>query len=136
MINKDAHKLLALYADANPHSFFETAILGSVLLKTSQRKLEIIFKRHLLANGWVRRLWKSWSPRLDMYELTKKGDECFRAAQINLLSRGKEDVESVRHYQHFNRELTGKYGVEGMGKTITEKSANLRELYPHLYRNG
>jgi len=133
MIDKDAHKLLALFGDKTPHSFFETAKLGSVLLKVHERKLEQIFKRQLLDNGWIRRLWNSWDPRLDMYELTVKGDECFRAAQISRLSRGSHTDEMVRHYRHFNRQLKGKYGVEGMGKEISEKSAGLREMYPGLY---
>lgn len=132
MIDKDSHKLLALFGDRTPHSFFETVKLGAILLKTSERKIERIFKRHLLDNGWVRRLWNSWDPRLDTYELTPKGDECFRAMQISLThGYGSEDIK--RHYRLFNREAAGKYGVEGMGIEITEKTAGLREKYPHLY---
>lgn len=133
MIDKDSHKLLALFGDKTPHSFFETAKLGSILLKMSERKLEKLFKRRLLDNGWVRRLWNSWDPRLDMYELTQKGDECFRAVQIARIARGKHTDEMIRHYKMFNRGVKGKYGAEGMGQAITEKVAGLRETHPYLY---
>lgn len=133
MIDYETHRLLAIFGDKTPHSFFETCKLGSVLLKMPERKLELLFKRRLLANGWVRRLWQSWSPRLDFYELTQKGDSCFRDEQISRLLRNKHTDDEVRHYRHFNRETHGKYGVEGLGKEITEKSAELRKRYPELY---
>lgn len=133
MIDKNTHKLLALFGDRTPHSFFETMKLGSVFLKMSERKLEQLFKRKLLANMLVRRLWNSWDPRLDMYELTQKGDECFRAVQIAKLARVNNSDEMTRHYRMFNRQVKGKYGAEGMGKAITEQSARLRETHPYLY---
>jgi len=108
------------------------------MLKTNQRKLEKVFKSRLLANGLVRRMWQSWDPRLDFYELTRKGDECFRDIQLQALRRArrindKDNEEAQRHYRYFNREIEGKYGVKGMSKEISEKSANLMEKYPHLY---
>ncbi len=133
MIDKNAHRLLALFGDSKPHSFFETLKLGCILLRMPERRLEKLFKRTLLENGWVSRLWQSYDPRLDFYTLTPKGDRCFRAAQIAIISRGKHSDAHLRHYQLFNREVGGKYGVEGMGEAITEKSAGLREKYPHLY---
>lgn len=134
MLDQDTRKMLTLFADNASHSFFETLLLGKVLLKMQDRKFEKRFKRTLLENGWVRRLWKSWDPRLDFYQLTSKGDECFRASQIETLNRGRYDSEAIRHYRHFDRSTTGKYGVGGFGKDITEKAANLREKFPHLYK--
>jgi hypothetical protein len=136
MTDWNLKRLLTLFADAKPHSFFETCILGSIMLKTSQRKLESLFKRRLLANGLVRRMHQSWDPRLDFYELTKKGDDCFRDIQIAHLKREKktkDSEEAMRHYKYFNREVGGQFGVEGMSKEISEKTAGLREKYPHLY---
>ena len=134
MVPWEALRLLGLFGDAQPHSFFETAVLGRVLLKKSDRAIEKIFKRHLLDNGWILRLYSSWSPRLDYYQLTPKGDACFRASQIERLKRGKHKEEDLRHYRLFNRETAGKYGAMGMGESITEAAAKLRETHPHLYK--
>jgi len=133
MLNKDTRRLLTLFGDSKPHSFFETCILGSILMKTNQRKLEVLFRERLLANGLVRRLWQSWSPRLDYYELTIKGDDCFRDMQIQLLRRVKHSDEQIRYYKNFNREVSGKFGAEGFSKEISEASAGLRQKYPELY---
>lgn len=138
MLNANLKRLLTLFADAKPHSFFETCILGSIMLKTDQRKFEKLFKQHLLVNGLVRRMWNSWDPRLDLYSLTPKGDDCFRYIQLEALRRAKrlndkENDEVQRHYRYFNREIEGRFGVKGMSKEISEKSAGLREKYPYLY---
>ena len=136
MLDANLKRLLTLFADGKSHSFFETCILGSIMLKTNQRKLEQIFKTRLLANGLVRRMHQSWDPRLDFYVLTGKGDDCFRYIQIEALRRNKltkDNEETQRHYRYFNREVEGKFGVKGMSKEISEKSAGLREKYPHLY---
>lgn len=138
MLDANLKRLLTLFADAKPHSFFETCILGSIMLKTNQRKLEGLFRQRLLANGLVRRMWNSWDPRLDFYELTLKGDNCFRHIQLEALRRAKrlndkENDEAQRHYRYFNREIEGRFGVKGMSKEISEKSAGLHEKYPHLY---
>lgn len=134
MVPLDVLKLLGLFGDAQPHSFFETAVLGRVLLKKSDRAIEKVFKRYLLDNGWVRRCHNSWDPRLDNYQLTPKGDECFRAKKIEQLKRGKYKEEDLRHYRLFNRAISGKYGAMGMGEGITEAAARLRETHPHLYK--
>ena len=133
MLNKQTHTLLALFADGIPHSFFETAKLGSIALKLPERKLEKLFKRTMLANCWVRRCWRSWNEQLDFYELTEKGDQCFRSSQIWRITRGKNNEEAVRHFKMFNRKVEGKYGVEGMGEKISEEDAHLRETHPELY---
>lgn len=134
MLDKDPHRLLVLFGDAKPHSFFETITLGRVLIKKNDRQVEKIFKRYLLENGWVGRCWDSWHPRLDNYQLTPKGDEFFRLVQIWRITRGRHTDDSVRHFRHFNRQAHGKYGVEGMGSNLSEKLAGLHEKYPHLYR--
>lgn len=133
MLDKDTHRLLALFGDAQEHSFFETVKLGSILLKVSDRKLEKIFKRKLLENEWVSRCHKSWSPRLDFYKLTSKGDECFRATQIARISRGRHTDEQLNYFRNFDRSLEGKHGVAGMGEYLSEKAAGFREKYPELY---
>lgn len=133
MVNSNVHKLLILFGDGKPHSFFEIVLLGRVLLKTTDRKLEKLFKRHLLENGWVRRCWKSYEPRLDFYEFTPKGDLLFREVQIWRITREGHTDDTIRHFRHFNRELNGKYGVEGLGEHLSEAEAGLREKLPHLY---
>lgn len=133
MLNGDTHKLLVLFGDAKPHSFFETIVLSKILLKKSDRQIEKIFKRHLLENGWVRRLWKSYEPRLDFYELTPKGDAFFRAVQVWRITRGRHTEDTIRHFRHFDRSVKGKYGVEGLGEHLSEAAAGLRERRPELY---
>lgn len=134
MIPWEVLRLLSLFGDAQPHSFFETVVLSRTLLKKDDKTIEKLFKRYLLENGWVRRCFKRGDPRLDDYQLTQKGDACFRASQIERISRGKHKEEDLRHYRLFNREKDGKYGVAGMGETITEARARLRETHPELYR--
>ena len=133
MLDRDTHRLLALFGDKQPHSFFETLKLGTVLLQIHERKFEKIFKRRLLANNWVRRCGRSWSPQLDFYELTTKGDEFFRLVQIWRITRNGYTDDNVRHYRYFNRSTTGKYGVTGMGTELSEKMAGLKGKYPELY---
>jgi len=134
MYTETDRRMLALFADNVPHSYFETIQLGCTLLRISQRRFEGIFRKRLLFCRWVRRLYTANDPRLDMYQLTEKGDEYFRAIQISRLAQHSFSDEQIRHYKMFNRQSTGKYGAEGMAdSTITEKSANLREKYPHLY---
>ena len=134
MISEDYRKLLSCYADNKEHGFFEASILGRVLLKKSDRQILKIFKR-MLEYGWLKRLWKSPFEVIDMYTLTPKGDKCFRSAQLSRLSREKHTEEARRHYELFNRETSGQYGVEGMSSDyITETTADLRRKHPELYR--
>jgi len=134
MVDAETHKLLAIFGDGQEHSFFEACMLGSVLLKKNNRQVWNIFKRRLLEYGLLKRVYKSWSPHLDFYKLSEKGDECFRAVQINRIQRGRHTDDVIRHFRHFNRKTTGKYGVEGMRDSVSEASAGLREKYPDLYR--
>lgn len=133
MLDKNTHRLLALFGDAQAHSFFEIVTLGRVLLKISDRKVELLFKRALLDNGWVKRCGKSWAEHLDFYQLTPKGDEFFRHIQVWRITRGRHTEDQIRHFQKFNRQSTGKYGAEGMGENLSEQTAGLKESHPHLY---
>lgn len=133
MLNSDIHKLLIVFGDGKQHSFFEVATLGGLLLKKSDRKVEKLFKRHLLENEWVRRCWKAYDPRLDFYEFTPKGDAFFREVQIFRVTRGGHTEDTIRHFRHFNRGLKGKYGVEGLGEHLSEQAAGLKYRQPHLY---
>ena len=133
MLDRDTHRLLALFGDAKPHSFFEIVNLGRVLLRKPDRKVEKLFKRALLDNRWVRRCGKSWAEHLDLYELTSKGDEFFRYIQVWRITRGKHTEDQIRHFQKFNRQVNGKYGAMGMADNITEERAGLPSAYPELY---
>ena len=133
MLDRDTYRLLSLFGDAAEHSFFNTVKMGCILLKVSERKLEKLFKEKLLASGWVRRCHKSWSPRLDYYQLTKKGDACFREVQVWRVTRSGHTDDTLNHFRNFDRSVDGKYGVAGMGKAISERSAGLREKHPELY---
>lgn len=134
MISHETYRLFSIFGDAKEHSFFEFLTLGRVLVKKNDRYLEKVFKQKLLFNGWIRRCHQNWSPRLDNYQLTSKGDEYFRSLQISKLQRGKHTDDQLRHFRLFNREKDGKYGVAGMGDQITEKSAKLQETHPELYQ--
>lgn len=133
MVDAETHKLLAIFGDGNEHSFFEACNLGRILFKKNNRQVWNLFKRKLLEYGLLKRMYKSWSPHLDFYKLSEKGDECFRAVQINRIQRGRHTDDVIRHFRHFNRQKTGKYGIQGMEERISEESASLREKYPDLY---
>ena len=130
MLDRDTHRLLALFGDAKEHSFYDTVKMGCILLKVPERKLEAIFKRKLLAHGWVRRCHKSWAPHLDMYQLTPKGDECFRAVQTWRITRSGHTDASLDHFRNFDRTPAG---AHKSSSSISEQSAGLREKYPELY---
>lgn len=125
MLDRDTLRILGLFGDAKEHHMFEVIKLGTILLKGTERETEKFFKK-FLEYGWVNRQWKSYEPRTDYYTLTSKGDELFRKAQLARVARTGDDTDETRdHYRNFDRSSTGKYGVAGMGKAITERSAGL-----------
>jgi len=119
----EAHRLMSIFGDNKEHSFFEIVNFGSVLLKKSNRTVEKIFYRSICDNAWVRRLHKSWSPRLDFFQLTPKGDLAYRAEQLARLSRTKLTNDMYRHYKYYTREVGGKWGAEHLGEKLTENEA-------------
>jgi hypothetical protein len=133
VLDINIHRLLALFGDAQEHSFFEIVTLGKILLKISDRRVEALFKKSLLDNGWVKRCGKSWAEHLDFYQLTPKGDEFFRHIQVWRITRGRHTEDQIRHFRKFNRQTKGEYGVEGMGDNLTEQKAGLYESHSHLY---
>lgn len=117
----DQHRFMGIVADAKEHSFLEIVKLGSILMHMQERHLERFFYDRICANNWVSRQHKSWSPRLDFYVLTDKGDKAYRMEQISRIMRGKSDAEAIRHFKYFNRKATGQWSAEHLGKKITEE---------------
>lgn len=122
-MNNDVHRLMAILADGKPHHFFEIVNFGSVLLKKPQRTIEKILYRGMCDNGWVWRHWTEYSPRLDFFQLTDKGDQAFRAEQLSRLSREKLTTDLYRHYKHYTRQVGGKWGANHLGEQLTEQQA-------------
>ena len=121
MIDKMTYTLLALHGDGEPHSFFETSRLTSMRTREGDRLIWKVFKRKLLENGWIRRLYKSSFPHLDMYQLTDKGDDYFRHIQMRL----SVDSDAAKHYKYYDRKRkAGRMGVDLTdAERITEEKA-------------
>jgi len=136
MLNKQTRVLLSIFADGKEHSFFEACCTGVVLLKKPQKYIWNIFRKNLLAPYLVRRCYNSWSPHLDTYCLTPRGDECFREIQISLLKRHRGTEEDIRHFKYFNRDnpRQGRMGVIFEEDNINVRAAGLKEKYPDLFR--
>ena len=121
MIDRNTHRFLGLFADDREHHMLEIIKFGSILLKMPERKLETFFKRRVLDNGWVYRIWNAYDPRLDHYRLTKKGDKLFREVQISRLKRGGESNDKIlEHFRKFDRTVYGKNGVSNLGDFVGE----------------
>jgi hypothetical protein len=135
MFKAEVYKMLSFFADNKEHRFAEIMNLSAFTFKyKSWRTSEQLMTKSLLANGLVYRCWKEYSPQLDAYQLTSKGDACFRDYQIWRISCENDNSEAKRYFKYFNRETEGRFGVEGMDKKISELDAiNHKAQYSEEY---
>jgi len=127
----EVRRMLSTFADGKEHSFFEMMKLVAILTKKKDRYIWKKFHKRLLENGWVQRQYKAYSPYIDFYKLTLKGDELFRSIQIRIARLGK-DNNAYRHFKYFNRDGKNKYGVN-VEDNVSEEDANLREKHSEYY---
>src|ERR1700678_942029 len=105
MLRPEAYKMLSFFADNQAHPFSEIMNMSTFTFHYKDWKTsEKLLKRHLLENVLVRRCWKEPFPHMDLYQLTPKGDACFRDYQIWRIKCENDNSDAKRYFKYFNRE--------------------------------
>lgn len=94
---KEVYEFLKLFADAQPHRFYDQYAMYLTLLKKNM----IPITRYAMHNGWVKGVGRDFLKKplgLRDFILTDKGDDFFRYISI-------KNGGSYTHYKYFDREL-------------------------------
>src|ERR1035437_7279675 len=122
MLKPEAYKMLSFFADNNAHPFAEIMNLATFSFKYKDwQTSEKLLTRHLLENQLVYRCWNEYTPRLDSYKLTAKGDTCFRDYQIWRIRCEDDNSDAKRYFKYFYRTADGRFGTDGTSRRISER---------------